>query len=101
MIDNTKIKIKTKTKNDPLASSFTSSLASALEKTESLSRRKFVKMASAGLAVLSFPMISAFAFDAATKAKLSGKQGSKHSPKIVWVVYTRRFRFLTYHSANT
>jgi len=72
MIDNKK------PKNDPLASS----LSLALEKTESLSRRKFIKMAGAGLAVLSFPMGSAFAFESGSSSKLK----SKTKPKIVWVV---------------
>jgi len=44
----------------------------------SASRRKFIKMAGAGLAVLSFPMGSAFAFET--------KKNAKHKPKIVWVV---------------
>jgi len=52
------------------------------EDNEALSRRKFIKMASAGLAVLSFPMSSTFAFDSVNKAKNS----LKHKPKIVWVV---------------
>jgi len=48
------------------------------EKSSDLSRRKFIKMAGAGLAVLSFPMSSPF-------AKESLKV-NKNSPKIVWVV---------------
>jgi uncharacterized protein (DUF1501 family) len=68
MIDNKN------TKNDQQASS----LASQLEKTDTLSRRKFIKMAGAGLAVLSFPMRSAFAFET--------KNNPKRNPKIVWVV---------------
>ena len=68
MIDNKN------TKNDQQASS----LASQLEKTDTLSRRKFIKMAGAGLAVLSFPMSSALAFET--------KNNPKHNPKIVWVL---------------
>ena len=76
MIDNKK------SKNDPLASSFRSALTSKLEKADTLSRRKFIKMAGAGLAVLSFPMSPAFAFEAGSKVK----SNFKHKPKIVWVV---------------
>ena len=71
-----------KSKNDPLASSFRSALTSKLEKADTLSRRKFIKMAGAGLAVLSFPMSPAFAFEAGSKVK----SNFKHKPKIVWVV---------------
>ncbi|WP_019026184.1 DUF1501 domain-containing protein [Colwellia piezophila] len=42
-----------------------------------LSRRKFIKMAGAGLAVLSFPMSSTFAF---------GADKQKANPKIVWLL---------------
>jgi uncharacterized protein (DUF1501 family) len=43
-----------------------------------LSRRRFIKMGGAGLAVLSFPMSSAFATESLNT--------NKKSPKIVWVV---------------
>jgi uncharacterized protein (DUF1501 family) len=43
-----------------------------------LSRRKFIKMTGAGLAILTFPMGSVFAAES-LKAK-------KNSPKIVWIV---------------
>ena len=45
--------------------------------TSALSRRKFITMTGAGLAVLSFPMSSAFAFEG--KKQLA-------SPKIVWLL---------------
>ena len=45
--------------------------------TAPLSRRKFITMTGAGLAVLSFPMSSAFAFEG--KKQLA-------SPKIVWLL---------------
>jgi uncharacterized protein (DUF1501 family) len=48
------------------------------EKSSDLSRRKFIKMAGASLAVLSFPMSSAFATESL--------KANKNSPKIVWVV---------------
>jgi uncharacterized protein (DUF1501 family) len=48
------------------------------EKSSGLSRRKFIKMAGTGLAVLSFPMSSAFA-----KGSI---KANKNSPKIVWLV---------------
>jgi uncharacterized protein (DUF1501 family) len=63
-----------KTKNAPLALS--------LAESDALSRRKFIKMTGAGLAVLSFPMSSAFAVQANSKSKFN----SKSKPKIVWVV---------------
>jgi len=47
------------------------------EKSAALPRRKFIKMAGASLAILSFPMSSAFAFE-------SKKQTVKN--KIVWVL---------------
>ncbi len=51
----------------------------ALNKNSSaLSRRKFIKMSSAGLAVLSFPMSSVFASEPLKK--------SKNNPKIIWVL---------------
>jgi len=50
------------------------------------SRRQFVKMAGAGLAMLSFPMSSAFAAGNPSKTKLTGNLAGKSSPKIVWVV---------------
>ena len=42
-----------------------------------LSRRKFIKMTGTGLALLSFPMSSAFAKETIK---------TKHSPKIIWVL---------------
>jgi len=54
--------------------------------SECQSRRKFMKMAGAGLAVLSFPMGSAFAAGNPSKTKLTGNLVGKSSPKIVWVV---------------
>jgi len=50
--------------------------------TDVLSRRKFIKMTGAGLAVLSFEMSSAFAFQTTKNTKYN----PKHKPKIVWVV---------------
>ena len=47
-------------------------------KTAALSRRKFVKMTGASLAILSFPMTAAFATETAIK--------TKNNPKIVWVL---------------
>jgi len=71
-----------KLKNDPLASSLLEE--EAFSQCES--RRKFVKMAGAGLAMLSFPMSSAFAAGNLSKTKLTGNLAGKSSPKIVWVV---------------
>jgi uncharacterized protein (DUF1501 family) len=48
------------------------------ENSVALSRRKFIKMTSAGLAVLSFPMSSVFAIEPMIKAK--------NSPKIIWLL---------------
>jgi len=76
MIDNNKLK------NEQLTSSLFEEEALSQRK----SRRKFVKMAGAGLAMLSFPMSSAFANGTASKAKLVGSLTVKRSPKIVWVV---------------
>ncbi|MFT5294320.1 MAG: hypothetical protein ACI9YH_000326 [Colwellia sp.] len=47
-------------------------------KAAALSRRKFVKMTGASLAILSFPMTAAFAKETAKK--------TKNNPKIVWVM---------------
>jgi uncharacterized protein (DUF1501 family) len=66
-----------KTKKDPLVLS----LAKVLTEKDTLSRRKFIQIAGASLAVLSFPMSSAFAVQA-SKSKLNNKS----KPKIVWVV---------------
>jgi len=72
MIDNKK------TINEPL----TLSSVSPLVDEDTLSRRKFMKMAGASLAVLSFPMASAFAVQAKGKSTFN----SKTKPKIIWVV---------------
>jgi len=76
MIDNNKFN------NAQLASSLLEQEAIALRK----SRRQFVKMAGAGLAVLSFPLSTAFANSTTSKAKLTGNLAAKSSAKIVWVV---------------
>lgn len=71
-----------KSKNKQLMASLVSQQA----EKEALSRRKFVKMAGAGLAMLTFPMNSALAMANTSKTAHKSNVGGKQAPKIIWVV---------------
>ena len=80
MFDNKKLV------HDQSKKAFTSRLTCLdIEKTD-LSRRQLVKMAGAGMAMLSFPMNSVFAMSAGGKTTLTAGVGVKDSPKIIWVI---------------
>ncbi len=63
-----------------------SSLTLPLTEKAALSRRNFIKMAGGGIAMLTFPMCTAFASGATSQIKAHNKLDVKHAPKIVWVL---------------